>query len=99
MSMMCEGDKIKDRVVDAMGRQEVIIREREKEANTILCGKVLTVEKQKKTKNKKLKENKGKEQGKGGQMIIKGKQQELCHPYSQWLEVRKGNRTFWLVEQ
>ena len=54
MSMMCEGDKIKDRVVDAVGRQEVIIREREKEANTILCGKVLTVEKQKK-KTKKLK--------------------------------------------
>ena len=52
MSMMCEGDKIKDRVVDAVGRQEVIIREREKEANTILCGKVLTVEKQKKQKTK-----------------------------------------------
>ena len=65
---MCEGDKIKDRVVDAVGRQEVIIREREKEANTILCGKVLTVEKQKKNK------------GKGGQMIIKVKQQELSHP-------------------
>ena len=64
---MCEGDKIKDRVVDAVDRQEVIIREREKEANTILCGKVLTVEKQKK-------------QGKGGQMIIKGKHQELIHP-------------------
>ena len=52
MSMMCEGDKIKDRVVDAVGRQEVIIREREKEANTILCEKVLTVEKQKKQKTK-----------------------------------------------
>ena len=51
---MCEGDKIKDRVVDAVGRQEVIIREREKEANTILCGKVLTVEKQK-TKRKQKK--------------------------------------------
>ena len=70
MSVMCEGDKIKDRVVDAVDRQEVIIREREKEANTILSGKVLTVEKQKK-------------QGKGGQMIIKGKQQELIHPHSQ----------------
>ena len=66
--MMCEGDKIKDRVVDAVGRQEVIIREREKEANTILCGKVLTVEKNKK------------KQGEGGQMINKGKQQELSHP-------------------
>ena len=66
---MCEGDKIKDRVVDAVDRQEVIIREREKEANTILSGKVLTVEKQK-----------TKKQGKGGQMIIKGKQQELSHP-------------------
>ena len=65
---MCEGDKIKDRVVDAVDRQEVIIREREKEANTILCGKVLTVE------------NKKKKQGKGGQMIIKGKQQEFSHP-------------------
>ena len=52
MSMMCEGDKIKDRVVDAVDRQEVIIREREKEANTILCGKVLTVEKQKKTRER-----------------------------------------------
>ena len=52
MSMMCEGDKIKDRVVDSVGRQEVIVREREKEANTILCGKVLTVEKQKKQKTK-----------------------------------------------
>ena len=30
-----------------MGRQEVIIREREKEANTILSGKELTVEKNK----------------------------------------------------
>ena len=49
---MCEGDKIKDRVVDAVDRQEVIIREREKEANTILCGKVLTVEKQKKTRGR-----------------------------------------------
>ena len=49
---MCEGDKIKDRVVDAVDRQEVIIREREKEANTILCGKVLTVEKQKQNKGK-----------------------------------------------
>ena len=52
MSVMCEGDKIKDRVVDAVDRQEVIIREREKEANTILCGKVLTVEKQKKTRER-----------------------------------------------
>ena len=84
---MCEGDKIKDRVVDAVDRQEVIIREREKEANTILCGKVLTVEKQK--HNKKTRER--------GQIIIKGKQQELIHPYSQWLEIRKRNRTFWLV--
>ena len=49
---MCEGDKIKDRVVDAVDRQEVIIREREKEANTILSGKVLTVEKQKKTRER-----------------------------------------------
>ena len=62
MSMICEGDRIKHRVVDAVGRQEVIIREREKETNTILCGKVLTMEKQ---KNKKLKENKRKKQGKG----------------------------------
>ena len=52
MSVMCEGDKIKDRVVDAVDRQEVIIREREKEANTILSGKVLTVEKQKKTRER-----------------------------------------------
>ena len=52
MSMICEGDRIKHRVVDAVGRQEVIIREREKEANTILCGKVLTVEKQKQNKGK-----------------------------------------------
>ena len=52
MSMMCEGDKIKDRVVDAVGRQEVIIREREKEANTILCEKVLTVEKNIKTRER-----------------------------------------------
>ena len=52
MSVMCEGDKIKDRVVDAVDRQEVIIREREKEANTILCGKVLTVQKQTKNKGK-----------------------------------------------
>ena len=58
MSMMCEGDKIKDRVVDAVGRQEVIIREREKEANTILCEKVLTVEKQKKQKKTKTKKKK-----------------------------------------
>ena len=49
---MCEGDKIKDRVVDAVDRQEVIIREREKEANTILCGKVLTVENKKKTRER-----------------------------------------------
>ena len=49
---MCEGDKIEARVVDAVDRQEVIIREREKEANTILCGKVLTVEKQKKTRER-----------------------------------------------
>ena len=49
---MCEGDKIKDRVVDAVDRQEVIIREREKEANTIICEKVLTVEKQKQNKGK-----------------------------------------------
>ena len=52
MSVMCKGDKIKDRVVDAVDRQEVIIREREKEANTILCGKVLTVEKNKKTRER-----------------------------------------------
>ena len=35
-----------------MGRQEVIIREREKEANTILCEKVLTVEKNIKTRER-----------------------------------------------
>ena len=97
--MMCEGDKIRDRVVDAVGRQEVIIREREKETNTTLSGKVLTMEKKKKKKQESKKQKKTKKQGKGGQMMINGKQQELIHPYSQWLEIRKGNRTFWLVEQ
>ena len=29
-----------------------------------------------------------------GQMIIKGKQQELIHPYSQWLEIRKETEHF-----
>ena len=57
---MCEGDKIKDRVVDAVDRQEVIIREREKETNTTLSGKVLTMERKKEAKTRKQKTKKNK---------------------------------------